>query len=121
MTASFYDLINVFVFTLVGTAFMGIVLLFSKLVRRKNPSPVKLATYECGNESSGEARPQLQVRYYLFALLLIVFDVEMIFLFPWGVAFRTLGSIALLEVAVFIGVLLLGLAFAWRKGALKWQ
>ncbi|MHB0976571.1 MAG: NADH-quinone oxidoreductase subunit A [Candidatus Aquicultorales bacterium] len=121
MTASLYDLINVLIFTLVGTAFMGIALLFSKLIRRKNPTPTKLATYECGNESTGDARPQFQIRYYLFALLLVVFDVEMIFLFPWGAAFRSLGIVALLEVALFIGVLLLGLAFAWRKGALKWQ
>ncbi|MCL5292929.1 MAG: NADH-quinone oxidoreductase subunit A [Actinobacteria bacterium] len=121
MSTSFYDLINVFVFTLVGTAFVGIVLFVSKLVRCKNPSPEKLAPYECGNKASGEARPQTQIRYYLFALLLVVFDVEMIFLFPWGVAFRSLGLIALVEVALFIGILLLGLAFAWRKGALKWQ
>lgn len=121
MSASLFDLVNVLIFALIGTAFMGFALFFSKLVRRRNPSPQKLAPYECGNESVGEPRPQIRIRYYLFALLLVVFDVEMIFLFPWGVAFRNLGAIALLEVAAFVGILFLGLIFAWRKGALKWQ
>lgn len=121
MSSSFLDLISILVFTLVGAAFIGIALIFSKLVRRKNPSSTKLAPYECGNESTGEARPQLHIGYYLFALLLVVFDVEMIFLFPWGAAFRSLGVIAFVEVGAFVGILLLGLLFAWRKGALKWQ
>ncbi len=121
MSASFLDLVNVLIFTLIGTAFMGFALFFSKLIRRKNPSPQKLAPYECGNESVGEPRPQFRIRYYLFAILLVIFDVEMIFLFPWGVAFRDLGAVALFEVAAFVGILLMGLIYAWRKGALRWQ
>ncbi|MBI5078523.1 NADH-quinone oxidoreductase subunit A [Candidatus Saganbacteria bacterium] len=84
------------------------------------PGEKKLSPYECGEESVGTSWVQFNVRYYLIGLIFVIFDVEVIFLIPWALALKSLGAAAFVEMAVFIGVLLLGLAYAWRKGALEW-
>ncbi|HYA51202.1 MAG TPA: NADH-quinone oxidoreductase subunit A [Streptosporangiaceae bacterium] len=89
-------------------------------IPRKHPAPLKHTTYECGEEPLGESWIRFHVRYYLYALVYIVFAVETVFLFPWAVVFRELGLFAFLEMMVFIGILLVGLAYAWKKGALEW-
>lgn len=95
--------------------------LISRLLSPHNPTPLKLEPYECGEPTVGPARVRLRTMFYLFALVFVIFDVEVIFLFPWAVAFRELGLFAFLEMLAFIGILLLGLAYAWRKGALTWR
>jgi len=86
------------------------------------PNRVKNGTYECGNEPVGDAQIRYNVRFYIFALLYVVFAVEAAFLFPWAVVFRQIaGFLPLGEVLVFIAVLVLALAYAWRKGALQWD
>lgn len=103
-----------------GAALVVLILLFSKLINPDNPSPEKLAPYECGIEPVGDSWHPFAVRYYIFALLFLVFDVESVFLFPWAITFRSLGGAGFIEMMTFIGVLVVGLAYAWRKGALTW-
>ena len=96
--------------------------LFYRLhLRPEHPDPIKNATYECGVESEGTAWGQFNARYYIFALGFVIFDVEVIFLYPWAVAHGDLALSALLKAFIFIGVLFFGLAYAWRRGALEWR
>ena len=95
-------------------------LAFSHLVAPKKPGKIKGETYECGETTLGNSWIQFNVGYYLFGLIFLVFDVEAVFLFPWAVVLREVGIAGLIEVVLFIFVLLLGLAYAWRKGALEW-
>lgn len=113
--------VPIVVFTLIGIAFVGVTLVVARMVRPHAPSPEKLETYECGVAPVGVAWQQFSVHYYLFALLFVVFDVESAFLFPWAVAFRKLGLYAVGEMLIFMVLLGLGLAYAWRRGALEWE
>ncbi|MBI4298206.1 MAG: NADH-quinone oxidoreductase subunit A [Chloroflexi bacterium] len=90
-------------------------------IRPTNPNPVKLSIYECGMETIGPRWNQFNFRYYYFALLFVLFDVETVFLYPWAVHFRKLGLFALIEMGVFIGILVVGWVYAWRKKALEWR
>ena len=89
-------------------------------IRPKRPDPIKSDTYECGVETEGDALGQFNVRYYLFALLFVIFDVEAVFLYPWAVAFRQLGLFAFVEAVLFVVILLVGYVYAWRRRALEW-
>ena len=89
-------------------------------IRPKRPDPIKSATYECGVETEGDAWGQFNVRYYVFALLFVVFDVEAVFLYPLAVAFRQLGLFAFVEAVLFIAILVVGYIYAWRRKALEW-
>jgi NADH-quinone oxidoreductase subunit A len=90
-------------------------------IRPKKPNPVKQSTYECGIESIGDAWVQFRAQYYIYALVFVVFDIEAVFLLPWAVAYNQLPLFALVEAAIFILILILALAYAWRKGALRWS
>ena len=90
-------------------------------LRPEHPDPVKQATYECGVESEGSSWGQFHARYYLFALGFVIFDVEVIFLYPWAVNHAAMGLDVLLKAAIFIAILAFGLAYAWRKRALEWR
>jgi NADH-quinone oxidoreductase subunit A len=90
------------------------------LLRPKNPYAAKLTTYESGVEPFGEAHVRYNVRYYLFALLFVVFDVEIVFLYPWATTFKQLGTFGLVEMLLFIGMLVIGLLYAWKKKVLEW-
>ena len=89
-------------------------------IRPSVPDPVKSETYECGVPTEGTAWVQFNVRYYLFALLFLVFDVEILFLFPWAAAFRTLGTQGFVAATIFMGILVIGFVYDWAKGALEW-
>jgi NADH:ubiquinone oxidoreductase subunit 3 (subunit A) len=91
------------------------------LVQIKHPTAYKHETYESGMKPYGEARIRFDVKFYLYALLFILFDIETIFLFPWAVAYEKVGVFALVEMLIFVGILALGIVYAWRKGALRWQ
>jgi NADH-quinone oxidoreductase subunit A len=93
----------------------------SQVVQIKHPTATKYTVYESGMTPFGDARLQFDVKFYLYALLFIVFDIETVFLFPWAVAFDSLGLCGLIEMIVFILMLMLGLVYAWKKGALQWQ
>src|SRR5689334_8805893 len=91
------------------------------LLRPRRPSAIKAEPFECGNPSSGPAWRRFDVKFYLTAILFIVFDVEVVFLYPWAVMFRPLGLFGFVEMMIFMFVLALGLVYVWRKGALEWD
>jgi len=111
-----------FILLFIGLAavFVGGGLLFSYLVAPHRPNRLKGLPYECGEAPVGQAWVQFNVGYYLFALLFLVFDVEAAFLYPWAVVLKIVGFPGLVEIGIFLLVLILGLAYAWRKGALEW-
>jgi len=92
-----------------------------RLLGPRNPTPVKLETFECGNPPTGSAWGRFSVKFYLTAILFIVFDVEVVFMYPFAVVFRQLGWTGFAAMAVFLGVAVIGLLYEWRKGALQWD
>ncbi len=111
---------SVLSFLLVGVAFVVVNLIVWWLIRPARFSEEKLTTYECGENPQGSAWIQFNIRFYVFALIFIVFDVEAVFLLPWAVVFKELGPLAFFEGLVFIAILAIGLAYVWRKGDLEW-
>ena len=109
------------VFLLVAPLFPAIAVFIPRLISPRKPNPVKVDTYECGLETVGESWIQFRVQYYIFALIFLVFDVEIVFLYPWAVAFDQLKLFAVVEGVLFILILITGLIYVWRKGALKWM
>ncbi|MEX1178995.1 MAG: NADH-quinone oxidoreductase subunit A [Nitriliruptor sp.] len=126
---SFFEQYGTFaILVIVGAALYAVIMLVSRLMRPSVPSPLKLTTYECGVPAEGTGWTQMNIRYYVFAFLFVIFDVEAIFLFPWSVIVGTLDATttpsalyALVAMFLFIGTLLEGLAYAWKKGVLKWD
>jgi NADH:ubiquinone oxidoreductase subunit 3 (subunit A) len=108
------------VFIAVAIGFLVVNLLVWKVIRPSRHSEEKLTTYECGENPTGSAWIQFNIRFYVFALIFIVFDVEAVFLLPWAVVFRRLGLLAFVEGLVFIAILVVALAYVWRKGDLEW-
>jgi NADH-quinone oxidoreductase subunit A len=109
-------------FFVVVALFFGVwSLVVSYLVQPKYPEPEKLTSYECGSEPFSDARMPFPVRYYIFAMLFVIFDIEVIFLYPWAVVFTKIELIGLIEMLVFIGLFLVAYVYAWRKGALEWD
>ncbi len=106
---------------LTGLGLVFLALGIAKLISPRSFNPQKGEAYECGIPTRGESMSQFKVGYYLFAILFLMFDVETVFLFPWAVRMRELGVNGLLSIAVFFGILVLGLVYAWRKGALEWK
>lgn len=101
---------------------LGLVLVtLPRFMAPRHRSELKSRAYECGEEPVGEPWVRFRVAYYIFALTFVIFDVEAVFLYPWAVVMRRLGAEGLFQMAIFIGILLLGLAYAWRKGVLEWQ
>ena len=96
-------------------------LVVSSLLQPKYPEPEKLSVYECGSEPFSDARMPFPVRYYIFAMHFVIFDIEVIFLYPWAVVFTKIALIGLIEMLVFIGLFLVAYVYAWRKGALEWD
>ena len=113
------DLAITAVITGLGLVFAA--LLIARLISPRSFSVKKSEPYECGIPTRGESMMQFKVGYYLFAILFLVFDVETVFLYPWAVVCRSLGPNGLISIGVFMFTLILGLAYAWKKGALKWQ
>ena len=112
--------VPIFIFAVFAMAFPVVVLWLAKLVRPSAPISTKLEAYECGIRAASDSRGRYAVRFYIVAILLVIFDVETIFLFPWAVRFRQLGWFGVAEVAVFLGILIVGYIWAWKKGALEW-
>ena len=120
MVAAEYSVVAVF--AAVGFVFVALALFVSRLFRPVRPNgPDKREVYECGNEPIGSPWVRFNFRYYIFALLFLLFDVETAYIFPWAVRFRALGIFATIEMFIFIGILAFGLIYAWRKGMLEWQ
>ncbi|KWW20917.1 MULTISPECIES: NADH-quinone oxidoreductase subunit A [Bacillaceae] len=111
----------VFVFLCLGILLPVIALFLGKLLRPYKPTDMKYTTYESGIDPFSDSRVQFNVRYYLFGLMFVIFDVETVFLYPWAVAYDELGLFALIEMLFFVIILMLGLIYAWKKKVLKWN
>ena len=107
-------------FAVIALVYPLLALGMSWLLRPHRPGAVKSTTYECGLQTTGETWVQFKIQYYLYALIFVLFDVETVFLYPWAVAYHHLPFFALIEMVVFLGILAVGLVYAWRKGALEW-
>jgi len=114
------DYLAVLLFILLGALFVPINLFIGSLIRPKIYEPDKYTPYECGEESEGHLFNQFNPRFYIIALIFIIFEVELAFLFPWGVLFRRLGWFGFVEMFIFVAILLVGLVYAWGKGDLDW-
>jgi len=112
--------LTVFIMIGLGLLLAGAFLGLGFLVRPDRPQPEKYLTYESGVDPVGSGWTQSQIRYYVFALLFVLFDVEAVFIFPWATRLEVYGLFGLIEMAIFVFVLLLGLVYAWRKGVLRW-
>lgn len=117
-TAAFMPILMM-VIVAIGFAAFG--LTASHFLGKRINDPTKLAPYECGITPVGSARERFHTRFYLVAMLFIVFDIETVFLYPWAIVFKQLHMFGLIEMAVFVGILLLGLVYVWGKGALEWD
>tara|TARA_Y100000590_G_scaffold452164_1_gene594777 strand:- start:4440 stop:4883 length:444 start_codon:yes stop_codon:yes gene_type:complete len=114
------DFGTAFIFALIGIVLVAAPLLIQRILSPQRKSLDKLSTYECGEAVEGPAWVKFNIRFYVVALIFIIFDVEVVFLFPWAVVYKELGLFAFVEMMIFIGVLALGLAYVWRKGDLEW-
>lgn len=112
--------LTVIIFGGAGVALVGAMLGAGALIRPTRPQPQKYINYESGVDPVGGGWAQSQVRYYIYALLFVMFDVEAVFIFPWAVNLEALGVFGLVEMMIFIAILALGLLYAWKKGVLKW-
>lgn len=108
------------IFTLVALLIPLIGLGLAWLLRPRRPGPIKNSIYECGLETIGETWVQFKVQYYIYAIIFVIFDIETIFLYPWAVALHQLPAFAIIEMIIFLLILVAGLIYAWRKGALEW-
>ena len=108
------------IFIVVGIAFVLITFAIAKIFRPQRPTRIQLQPYECGELPIGSSWVQYNVRYYIFALMFVIFDVEVAFVVPWAIVFKKLGLFALIEMLIFLGILIFGLVYAWKKEVLKW-
>lgn len=109
------------IFVVLGILLPVVALTLGKWLRPSKPLSEKLTTYESGNVPVGESHVRFNIRYYLFALMFVIFDVETVFLYPWAVAYQQLGLFALVEMLIFVSLLIVGLIYAWKKKVFKWS
>jgi NADH-quinone oxidoreductase subunit A len=112
---------RVLIFFVIGLVFVAVGLLTAWILRPHRPYPSKLTTYECGETPTGDTRVRFNVRFYVVALIFLIFDVEVVFLFPWATVYKNLGWFAFVEMLVFLAILFVGYAYVWRKGDLNWD
>jgi NADH-quinone oxidoreductase subunit A len=121
MEFSLNEYLPILMFLVVATLLASVIIGFSYLISVKKPDSEKLSQYECGFEAFEDARMKFDVRYYLVAILFILFDLEIAFLFPWAVALKDVGAYGFWAAMVFIAILVVGFAYEWKKGALDWE
>lgn len=115
------EYLPILVFILLGLLFGVVPLIFSRIIRPKAPYKAKNSPYECGFEPFADARLPFDVKFYLVAILFIIFDLETAFLFPWAIVLHKLGWSGLLAMGIFLGLLIIGFIYEWKKGALEWE
>ena len=113
--------VPIVIFAVIGLGFGLVTLLIGLVARPHRPYRAKLLPYESGSPLFMDARIQFPMRYYIIAMLFVIFDIEVVFLFPWAVVFKKLGLLGLIEMGVFIGILVVGFWYVWKKGALDWD
>ncbi len=115
------EYVGILVSVVMAGGIAGAMVILSSTLGKKNPTPVKLAPFECGKEPFSLPMGRLAVKFYLTAILFILFDVELVFLYPWAVVYRTLGPLGLVEMGIFLFILMAGFVYAWDNGALEWE
>ncbi len=115
------DYIPILIFFVIVVGFAVVTVFLSSIIGKRKITPQKMIPYECGMDPIGEARKPFSVKFYIVAMLFIVFDIEAVFLYPWAVIFKELKIFGLVEMAVFIAILLVGFIYIWKKGALEWE
>ena len=115
------DFGRILIFFLIAAVFVTGGLIVAWILRPKRPYAGKLASYECGEEPIGDSWIKFNIRFYVVALIFLVFDVEIVFLFPWALVYKQLGMFAFIEMMVFLGILFVGFAYVWAKGDLEWD
>jgi NADH-quinone oxidoreductase subunit A len=121
MSQYFESYLTVGAFAALGAVLVMVMLGVATVIRPTNPTASKALTYECGVDPVGSGWSQSYVRYYVYGLLFVIFDVEAVFIFPWAIVLEDLGMFGLVEMLIFIGILVLGLVYAIRKGVLRWE
>ena len=117
---TYFDAASVLLYVVLSILFVVASLVAGSLLRPKRPYPQKSSTYECGEDTIGSSFVQFNVRFYVVALIFLIFDVEVAALFPWTTAFKSIGPLAFIEISIFIGILPVGFAYVWAKGDLEW-
>lgn len=120
VSAPIFSYLPIVLFMIVAAIFPGLVLLVLRAIRPRIYDPKKMMPYECGIDPIEDAHGRLSVRFYIIAILFLIFDVETIFLLPWAIAYDRLAIFGLIEMLIFIGILVVGYYYAWRKGVLDW-
>jgi NADH-quinone oxidoreductase subunit A len=115
------EYLPILIFLGIATGLSALLVIASLIVARQKPDSEKLSAYECGFEAFEDARRKFDVRYYLVAILFIIFDLEVAFLFPWAISLGEIGAFGFWSMVIFLGVLTVGFAYEWRKGALEWE
>jgi NADH-quinone oxidoreductase subunit A len=111
----------VLLFFIVGAMLVAVTMLLTRMIRPHRPNAEKLSTYECGEEPIGSSWVKFNVRFYIIALIFLIFDVEIVFLFPWALVYQKLGMFAFVEMMIFLAILIAGYAYVWVKGDLDWD
>jgi NADH-quinone oxidoreductase subunit A len=119
--ATMSEYVGIAVAFLLAGVVTGVMVLLASTLGRKKPSPVKSEPFECGQRPFSLPGGKLAIKFYLTAILFILFDVELVFLYPWAVIYRQLGMLGLVEMGIFLGILMAGYVYAWDSGALKWR
>jgi len=117
----FADYVAVLIAAIIGFGIVAVALMANRILAPRQATRIKALTYECGMLPIGRSRTQVHFRYYLFAILFLIFDIEAVFLFPWAVTFLGIGEAAFYEMLLFILILGFGLLYAWKKGVLRWR
>lgn len=115
------EYLPILVFLGIAAALGLVLILAAAIIAIRNPEPEKISAYECGFNAFDDARMKFDIRFYLVAILFIIFDLEVAFLFPWAVSFQHIGTLGFWSMLVFLGVLTVGFAYEWKKGALEWE
>lgn len=117
------EYLPIFIFLFISMLFAGVVILLSALFGKRASTKEKLMPYECGLDPIGDARKQFSVKFFIIAMLFIIFDVELVFLYPWAIVFKQFNpkTFFFIEMVVFVSILLVGFIYAWKKGALEWE
>lgn len=121
MDAFLAEYLPILIFLGIAVGLAGIMVLASYIIARQNPDSEKVSSYECGFEAFDDARSRFDVRFYLVAILFIIFDLEVAFLFPWAVTLGDTGAFGFWSMFVFLGILTIGFVYEWKKGALEWE
>ncbi len=120
MSSSMNEAILIFAFAF-AALIIGLLLGLHILLGPHNPTPEKQEPFECGKDMLSQPKGRMSVRFYIVAMLFLIFDIEIVFLYPWSVIFKSLGTSGFFEMVVFLGIVMIGFFYAWKKGALKWH